>query len=1428
MPQIFRKTVGDDIAWEPVATFPASVSGLRRASPHTARDARLVDVDGDGLDEYFHGISFLPSASDGSWRTAEVFSIAGVDSVASTSNGLFLDTDGDGLVNVHETIDDTHHSAWQKRGQYFEELGVRNLGLSLMNAWNCTFMLDFNGDGLVDRGLVQSDGVIVVQANQGQGRFAFPPSPVATTTAVPPCYPDGRWDQGVRPVDYNQDGRDDILLLGRSNAATAKLIPSNGDGFGAEIDLGIPLTHPSCSAETCGPVFSNGGDAALSRTLDVNGDGLFDVLQMKSSDASNPDSPVNVEVWIQQGSNADLLVRVENGFGAITDEVQYKPLTKTAYVRPQGCAYPQRCYLGPRVVVTAQYLPEQSSGEGSPAQGAATVLAFQHSYIGGRTDAFAGWLGFESHTTSDVRPGGGSRTVRTTYDQNTSQTLGGTRRLPFRGMPVEQVSWVTVGDRTRASRTATTYQARESQVGSATTFFVFPSSTTVSEYESSTFDADDPPAPFRTWISRIPNPATDVDDYGNVKTIEVDRGADPVGGSHQITTTATTFLTPNTSTWLIGLTQSVSITSQAAAEGVATQSWTYAYEDDDSGRLKSVTRDAVADALDAAQCTSIAARDMQFGLPTRLEMTPNGCIANAETRLTQIAYDADGVFTKSVTNPLGHTITQSTHPGLGVAELTTDASNNLSMARQYDGFGRLRRTDLPNDTWETITLGGSAGFGASVEVQRSDDSSSRILIDKLGRVAEETSPGFDGSTISHSVTYDEFGRLKGVLRPRYLTEPAHYAARYQYDELGRVTAVCQDDATKCRTSAYSGLVTDSYSECNTSIVGPECRIHERTTMTPSGAVAETTTFLPLGALATTRYVYGPFGNLKYVTDAQNNVVKLVHDGLGRLRKLDFEVLGGPEDVIDVTTDYNAFDEEISQTIPRTYAEGLYATTTTIRDKLGRVQTRVSHDGTDTYLYDNAPGAGVGKVWKASRQSTAAYAQIPAAVTQEVAYDAIGRPTSATWDVDGELYRYSYTYDRGRLATTRYPEVPSGGGAFMTQNVYNAYGYLAEVRSVSGTCTGNSDCTGGSVCADGACHTGSSPGNPTILSKTLVVDAEGHITQEQIPGAAISRSYDASTGRLLTISTPGVQSVAYEYFDDGNLRRRSDSLSGLSETFHYDESNRLWKTEVENVSAVTTQYDSIGNAIAITFGADGTCTRTHGEGPAGPHALTSASCCGDAPYDERGNVIFDACLSWGVFAYNTFNKPRSIELPGGQGTEYFAYDSMHERVRKKNLGARPAGTVWDDVVYVGDLFERRRNDSTDDQVHYIYANNRLIGQFTKSVENGVPGPSTGWHFLHQDRLGSIEVATSEDGTVRDRMSYSAWGTRRNPDGTGEIYPQSTPLAVKKGFTGHEMEDEFYGLVNMGGRIYNPVARQFLQPDPIVQDPGYGPSPLCQRS
>ncbi|XYH97998.1 RHS repeat-associated core domain-containing protein [Sorangium sp. So ce1128] len=177
------------------------------------------------------------------------------------------------------------------------------------------------------------------------------------------------------------------------------------------------------------------------------------------------------------------------------------------------------------------------------------------------------------------------------------------------------------------------------------------------------------------------------------------------------------------------------------------------------------------------------------------------------------------------------------------------------------------------------------------------------------------------------------------------------------------------------------------------------------------------------------------------------------------------------------------------------------------------------------------------------------------------------------------------------------------------------------------------------------------------------------------------------------------------------------------------------------------------------------------------------------------------------------KPETFTLDGGATIE-LDYDGDQNRIRK---------TTPDEVtLYVGDLYERVTRlapDAGEPSVEHRYSvlvNGRAVALVTRA--GGALGTTL---YLHRDNLGSIDVITDGSGGVHERRSYQAWGNRRQPTWDSAAPGSFGSSPVRQGFTGHEGDDEL-GLVNMRGRMYDPVIGRFLTPDPLVANPLSGQS------
>jgi len=85
-----------------------------------------------------------------------------------------------------------------------------------------------------------------------------------------------------------------------------------------------------------------------------------------------------------------------------------------------------------------------------------------------------------------------------------------------------------------------------------------------------------------------------------------------------------------------------------------------------------------------------------------------------------------------------------------------------------------------------------------------------------------------------------------------------------------------------------------------------------------------------------------------------------------------------------------------------------------------------------------------------------------------------------------------------------------------------------------------------------------------------------------------------------------------------------------------------------------------------------------------------------------------------------------------------------------------------------------------------------------------------YYTLKDHQGSL-AATIHGNTV-ERLSYDAWGRRRNTTNFGYDNVSHT---FDRGYTLHEHYDDF-DLINMNGRLYDPILGRMLSPDIVVQD------------
>ena len=126
-------------------------------------------------------------------------------------------------------------------------------------------------------------------------------------------------------------------------------------------------------------------------------------------------------------------------------------------------------------------------------------------------------------------------------------------------------------------------------------------------------------------------------------------------------------------------------------------------------------------------------------------------------------------------------------------------------------------------------------------------------------------------------------------------------------------------------------------------------------------------------------------------------------------------------------------------------------------------------------------------------------------------------------------------------------------------------------------------------------------------------------------------------------------------------------------------------------------------------------------------------------------------------------------------------------------------------YFTPLYETVTMNGETKNLHYLTSATGIFAIFV--TQNG--GGGTMYYTL-KDHQGSL--AATIHGNNVERLSYDPWGRRRNITNFGYDNVSHT---FDRGYTLHEHYDEF-DLINMNGRLYDPIIGRMLSPDIAVQD------------
>ncbi len=438
---------------------------------------------------------------------------------------------------------------------------------------------------------------------------------------------------------------------------------------------------------------------------------------------------------------------------------------------------------------------------------------------------------------------------------------------------------------------------------------------------------------------------------------------------------------------------------------------------------------------------------------------------------------------------------------------------------------------------------------------------------------------------------------------------------------------------------------------------------------------------------------------------------------------------------------------------------------------GNLHTQIDDAGTTTLLYDNynriqSKSNSEGTVTYNYVQSGSGINQIRSIIhsngsEENFFYDKYGRKREFSSTIENEEYKYKYTYDSyGRLMQE---EFPSG---FTTSRDYSATGYLKKIINAA---------------------------NNSLIWEGKKMNDLGRYT-EVFKGDGLTTNYYYDNLGMLDYTTGAVN---WDYtFEQttGNLKDRRDNDHFNEESFEYDNLDRLKKITLDESSGTT-----VSHLQNIGYNANGNISHKG--------QITSYSYSNTRPNAVVGVNDLDNIINNDIqdISYNSLHQPELIvegdyelELIYGSGGNRIVSELKQNGVLKRTRTYLPN--------YEKQVFSASNKEQL---IHYIRGGNGLAAMYV--IENGIGT----MYYTYTDYLGSILKLTNASGSTVAEQSFDAWGRRRGVSDWNYNSAVSVPDWLYRGYTGHEHYDEF-ALVNMNGRMYDPLLGRMLSTDNYVAD------------
>ena len=731
-------------------------------------------------------------------------------------------------------------------------------------------------------------------------------------------------------------------------------------------------------------------------------------------------------------------------------------------------------------------------------------------------------------------------------------------------------------------------------------------------------------------------------------------------------------------------------------------------------------------------------------------------ITSPAGNVTRFAFDSTGALA-SVTNALSQSFTVTSHTGGGLPLSVTDP-NGVVTNLAYDARNRLTSKTLITQNASLITS---------------------FAYDPAGNLLSVTQP--DGAQITNS--YDAAGRLTRE------TDLFGNSASFTLDALGDATATALKNpsgtATLTATAAFDKLGRQTSVTKGTGWV-------RQFTWDNNGNMATLSAFFAPGAGAASGHGYS--------NDALN---RRTTDGFGG----------------NATLTYDAHDR------PLTATDRNGGVTSYIYDGFGDViQVSSPDSGTTVYHYD-ADGNLTSKTDASSVTANYSYDALdrlasesyPADAPENVTYTydqagtgfgfGVGRPTSYT-DAAGSHAR---SYDeRGNLLTD---SLITQNASLITSYSYDAASRVASVTYPSGVTASYARDSMGRVTSVSATPAG---GSAQVLASNVTYKPFGPFAGLTF-GNGINETLTWDLSYTLTsltdTGTATVQNLSYQIgsgvggTQDQVYVATDHVISANSVNSGYDTVWRQGGATATGINANSaygagdnrTSYGASPNNIAATYTAHSNRLASYTVGSGGTAVTTTVTTSARGELtgfsnplvNITGNIVAPGPVT--SLVWNNAGQLASASGPSGLLGTYL-YDAFGNRTSKTTS----AGTTLFTYARDGTLLEEI--SPTGVARDYIYLNGRPL-----ALVDLVPGPSplVTYSYLHDDPIGTPQVATSQSQAVLWRSTLMPFGTPISTTG---------PITVNLRRPGQYFDSET-GLINNGFRTYVASLARYAQPDPI---------------